>query len=546
LSARDALIICYADMLREDGVLPLGTLGDFARRRLAGTFSFMHILPFFPSSSDEGFSVMDYGRVDPRLGDWQHVARIRQDLGLAFDLVLNHASAKGAWFRGFLAGQEPFSRYFVTRGAGFDTAGVFRPRTHPLLTGFTRDDGTDVHVWTTFSPDQVDLDYSDPEVLLEMVGVALSYVAHGAGILRLDAVAYAWKEDGTNCLDRPQVHALVRLFRAVLDWVAPGVRLLTETNLPEAINDSYFGKGDEAHLVYNFPLPPLALHAFMAQRADYLASWAAGQSTPPAGGIRFNFLSSHDGIGLAPAKGLLPAAEIGALVEGTRRRGGLVSERATPDGPVPYELNTTFLDAIADPEADDGARARAFLACHAAMVALAGIPAIWFHSLVGSRNWADGPAAGGSRRSVNRQRLAPGPLERELDDSGSLRSKVFGGMTALLAARSRRPAFDPASPQRILSPDGSGGILGSTKVPCPAGPLFVVLRGRGDGAVLTAVNVSERAALCRLPRGFAPRGPGFDPAGGQVEAAGADATPAGGVVVPPHGVVWMDGRYEGG
>jgi len=566
--AGDAILIAYGDMLR-GGEPPLATLTGFCKRRLAGRFSHLHLLPFFPSSSDEGFSVTDFGSVDPRLGDWSHVERLGRSFGLAFDLVLNHASAKGDWFRGFLAKREPYDRFFVTRPEGFDASRVFRPRTHPLLTRFRRDDGSEVLAWTTFSPDQVDLDYSEPEVFLAMVETALSYAARGARILRLDAVAYAWKEDGTDCLDRPRVHALVRLFRAVLDEAAPGVSLLSETNLPQAVNDSYFGKGDEAQLAYNFALPPLALHAFVGGRAGYLASWAAGLPGPEPWRSYVNFLSSHDGIGLTPARGLLPPAELERLVAAAKERGSLVSERSTPEGPVPYELNTTFLDAIAPPGASDGARIRAFLSCHAAMAALAGVPAVYFHSLVGSRNWRDGPGLTGSKRSAHRERLDAAALERELDEPGTLRSRVYLGLLNMLAARGRRPAFDPASPQLVLSPDGSGKILaadqgGNGGGPCagaaagsaeggrlpdgpsPDGPVFALLRGRGDGAVLAAVNVSEAPVACVLPRTFRPRGSPFDPAAG-AGAAGGEGPRLDGqsLVLPPLGAAWLDGSLEG-
>lgn len=553
-SAGDAFIISYADMLRGKG-LPLETLADFAERRIAGCFTDMHLLPFFPSSSDEGFSVIDYGSVDPRLGDWRQIARLGRNFDLAFDLVLNHASAQGAWFRGFLGDKKPFTGFFLTRPKGYDDSSVFRPRIHPLLTPYRRDDGTEILVWTTFSPDQADLDYSDPEVLLAMIGIALSYVARGARTLRLDAIAFAWKEDGTDCLDRPQVHSIVRLFRAVLDEVAPGVSLLSETNLPQPINDSYFGKGDEAHLVYNFSLPPLALHAFVSGNAGFLASWAANLPRPTPGRTYINFLSSHDGIGLAPARGLLPPREIDRLVSATLARGGLVSERATSDGPVPYELNTTFLDAIAVPGATDEAQAHAFLSCHAIMASLAGIPAIWFHSLVGSRNWREGPALTGSKRSIHRERLYIHALERELDDPATIRFRAYTGLSALLDARGSRNAFDPASPQLVLSPDGSGEILpGSSEADngraagrILEGPLFAILRGVGSNAVLAVANVSDSPARCVLPRTFSPAGSPFDPAGGPGAAdAGKPSLDRGCLLIPPLGTAWLDGSLQGG
>ncbi len=545
LGPGDAILIAYGDMLISEGRPPLSLLGDFVRKR-ASSFSYLHILPFFPSSSDEGFSVMDYRRVNPDMGSWEDVSRIGKDIGLVFDLVLNHASAKGEWFRAFLEGREPYRRFFATRSPGYDASMVFRPRTHPLFTEFSRSDGSKVLAWTTFSADQVDLDFSEPEVLLAMAEVALLYAERGASILRLDAVAFAWKEDGTSCLDRPRVHAMLRLLRAVLGEAAPALKLLSETNLPREINDSYFGRGDEAHLVYNFPLPPLALHAFIGGKADYLASWAAKQSAPGKGRAYVNFLSSHDGIGVTPARDLLPPREFELLIDEARRRGALVSSRSTSGGELPYELNTTFLDAIAETDASPQERARAFLSCHAAMAALAGVPAIWFHSLVGSPNWIEGPAISGSKRSISRRRLDPAELERELEDRSSMRRIVYDGITGMLAARAARPAFDPESPQLVLAPDGSGALAsgGSFGAGSSSGPIFGLLRGGGGDAVLALANVSAAEASCAMPAGFEPTGGFFDPgpsaSGDQSRLSGRRA------ILSARGALWIDGKWKEG
>jgi len=547
LNSRDAILITYADMLHSENRSPLRLLDDFLERRAEGLFSLVHILPFFPSSSDEGYSVMDYLSVDPRLGSWDDIARIGRRFGLVFDLVLNHASAQGGWFRSSLAGREPYCRFFITREAGCDVSKVFRPRTHPLLTAFTRNDGSVVHVWTTFSADQVDLDFSEPEVLIAMTEVALSYIAHGATMLRLDAIAYVWKEDGTDCLDRPPVHALLRFFRALFDEIAPGAKLLSETNLPRAINDSYFGQGDEAHLVYNFPLPPLVLHAFMRGKADHLAAWAAGLPAPVRDRAYVNFLSSHDGIGVTPARDILPAEEFEFLVSEARRRGTLVSTRSTPEGEAPYELNSTFLDVLTEAGATEADRIRAFLSAHALMVSLAGLPAFWFHSLVGSRNWTEGPVLTSSKRSIHRERLDKAALERELEDGSSLRRRVYDGIAALLGSRSRRPAFDPDSPQAVLEADGSGGIVSrgvdALSGARSAGPVFGIVRGRGSASVLALVNVSNAEAACMIPRGFAATGRPFDPTNYATYSSGSCSNNR--VILPPYGTLWLDGDWKG-
>ena len=542
-SQRDAILISYPDMLRGKGPPPLETLADFAEHRLAGLFSHIHVLPFFPSSSDEGFSVTDYRAVDGAMGTWESIGRLRRRFSLVFDLVLNHASAQSEWFRAFLEGRAPFDRYFVTRPQGYDARAVFRPRTHPLLTGFRRPDGSTVQVWTTFSADQADLDYSRPEVLLEMADVFLSYLSRGARILRLDAIAYVWKEDGTPCVDLPGAHAIVKLLRALVDLAAPDASLLTETNLPHEANISYFGSDDEANLVYNFALPPLVLHAFLSGRADFLASWAARLPEPAEDRVFVNFLASHDGIGLTPARGIIPEEELRRVVEEVAARGGLVSARAAPEGPVPYELNATFLDAVADPAAAPEDRAGVLLACHAVMLALAGLPAVYFHSLVGSGNWKEGPRVAGSARAINRERLALGELERELDDPAALRHAVFHGLARLLRERAKRPAFDPSAVQRVLEPDGSGGIVSVSPgaAPLSRGPIFGLVRGRGPSATLALVNVAARPATCVMPRDFWPGGEGL---GTRDEAPPTIRGRE--VALPPRSGAWIDGSYEGG
>ena len=545
-SAADAVLITYADMLHDEGESPLVHLTSFVERRLTGVFSHVHLLPFFPSSSDEGFSVMNYQSVEPQFGTWGDVKEIGRSLGLVCDLVLNHASAEGTWFRDFLAGRPPYDQFFVTRPKDFDASAVFRPRTHPLLTRRFRDDGTEIFVWTTFSSDQVDLDFSQPEVFLAMVENVLFYMQKGTTIIRLDAVAFAWKKDGTSCIDLPEVHTLVRLLRALIDAVDPGVSLLTETNLPQAINDSYFGKGDEARLVYRFALPPLALHAFVSGRSDYLSRWAAALPAPQTERVYLNFLSSHDGIGVTPVRNLLPGTEFEHLVAAVKARGGLVSERSTANGPMAYELNTTFFDALVEPTTTPDERVRAFLACHAAMFALSGVPAVWFHSLVGSHNWPRGPEITGSKRSIHRQRLSASELSAALEDTSSERSRVYRGLLALLKSRGHRSALDPCAPQRVLSPDGSGESLApspSAKNQPVSGPFFTLLRGTGAKTVFTVVNVSGESARCRLPKDFQPTGLPFDPS--QDGDPKDDSLVAGCLVVPPWGILWLDGTSQG-
>ncbi len=494
LSARDALLITYGDQLTRRAAAgqaaepPLRTLADFCAATLPGLVSGVHLLPFYPSSSDDGFSVIDYRAVDPALGGWEDVARFRPAFRLMFDAVINHLSAESAWFRAFLSGDPAYQRDFITVAGDPDLARVVRPRALPLLTPVDTAAGPQ-RVWTTFSADQIDLNYQNPDVLLEIADTLLFYIEQGADFLRLDAIAYLWKEIGTTCLHLPQTHAVIQLLRAVLDAAAPQTLLITETNVPHVDNLSYFGDGtNEAQLVYNFALPPLTLHAFHTGRAEVLSAWAATLARPTDQVTFFNFLASHDGIGLNPARGLLPPAEIEALVARVQAHGGLVSEKANADGSrSPYELNINYFDALSDPAAAEppGLPIDRFVAAHAVMLALAGVPGIYFHSLFGSRGWPEGVARTGRSRTINREKLDLDALTAELAQPGHRRRLVFERLAQLLRERAASPAFHPLGGQQVVD-------LG------PA--VFALLRVAPDGVARAVCfhNVSPAPQPVRL------------------------------------------------
>lgn len=495
LNQRDALLITYADQVTEPGVAPLATLAEFCRSHLRGLISGVHLLPFYPWSSDDGFSVKDFFAVAPEYGTWADVARFRPEFDLMFDAVFNHASVQGDWFQRFLRDEPEFRDFFVTVDGDPDLSRVVRPRALPLLTTFSTARGPE-RVWTTFSADQADLNVKNPRVLLALLDALLLYVRQGARFIRLDAIAYLWKEIGTPCIHLPQTHAVIQLFRAVLDEVAPHVQLITETNVPHAENLSYFGDGtNEAQLVYNFALPPLVLHALLRGDGSHLTRWAASLRTPSPRATFFNFLASHDGIGLNPARGILPDAEIDFLVSRCRDHGGLINEKHNPDGSrSPYELNIVYFDAVNDPVMADPLLLQVdrFMVAQAIMLALAGVPGIYFHSLFGSRNDRAAAVATGINRRINRQKFTRAELEVELKDPGSLRSQVFYRYGDLLALRRAHRAFAPQAGQEVLD-------LG------PA--VFAVVRETADGRdrMLCLHNLTENAVTVRLPDHVAAR-----------------------------------------
>ena len=453
LSERDALLITYGDQVNRDGEPPLHTLAEFCRRWLTGMLSGIHLLPFYPYSSDDGFSVIDYREVDPALGSWENIAHLGKGFRLMFDAVINHISAQSPWFHGFLRDDSRYRDFFIVISGNPDLSGVVRPRALPLLTSFETSTGTK-QVWTTFSADQIDLNYSNPEVLLEIIDIILFYASRGAEFIRLDAIAYLWKELGSPCIHLPQTHAIVKLLRAVLEQSAPHVRLITETNVPHPDNISYFGRGnDEAHLVYNFALPPLVLYTLHTGDAGVLSAWARGLQLPSRQVTFFNFLASHDGIGINPARGILPQEGIDLLVEKTLEHGGAISYKQMPDGSQsPYELNINYFDALCNPHEpmplDE--QVDRFMAAQAIMLSLTGVPGIYFHSLFGSRGWPEGMRATQRARTINRQKLWVDDLERELSEPGSQRARVYRKFQQLLRARLSCPAFDPFGEQRVI------------------------------------------------------------------------------------------------
>jgi sucrose phosphorylase len=454
LNHQDALLISYGNMVQAQGEPPLRTLYRFLSQHTSDALQAVHILPFFPYSSDQGFSVIDYRQVNPDLGDWEHVEAIAAEFRLMADMVINHVSAQSEWFQGFLAAQHPYNDYFITEDPASDLSEVVRPRDKPLLTRVETAEG-EKHVWTTFSADQIDLNFQNPQVLLEFIDILLHYIRHGAQLIRLDAIAFLWKIPGTSSIHLPETHVIVKILRSVLEAVAPWVSIITETNVPHEENISYFGSGtDEAHMVYNFALPPLVLHTLLSGDASPLTAWAADLQPPSDQTTFFNFLASHDGIGLRPVEGLLTEEEIDALVRTAQAHGGLISYRTTTGGgKSPYEMNITYTDALATPEEWEDPESLAvdrFICSQAIMLSLAGLPAIYFHSLVGSRNDREGVKASGEARAINRERLGYAELFAELKQPGSRRARVFNSYRHLLLTRRTLPAFNPYGPQQVL------------------------------------------------------------------------------------------------
>lgn len=485
---QDVVLITYADQFMEAERHTLVTLTSFFERRLQSTFNVVHLLPFYPYSSDDGFSVIDYHQVNPIVGSWQDISRLHQSTRLMFDFVCNHISAHSKWLSGYLDQQTDFEHFFINVPPATDLSTVTRPRMSPLLTPFVMKDQETRFLWTTFSADQVDLNFADPQVMIAVIGVLLHYLTQGADYIRLDAVGYLCKEIGTRCIHLPKTHLVVKLLRAIVDDVAPGTVIITETNVPHKDNISYFGNGhDEAQMVYQFPLPPLVLHAIHNGNSRAIRQWATSLENGQGEHTFLNFLASHDGIGMNPLRGILPEIEINSLVRDLESQGALVSYKQNTDGTTsPYEINVTFMDALNRRQDSDDTRLDRFLLAHAILLAFPGVPAVYVQSILGSRNDYEGVKAAGHNRAVNREKYPLKEIEPALDEHTSLRSRVFHQLSRLIQRRRQQAAFHPDAPMEVMEWDNA---------------LFAFRRHGKTQHVLCLFNLTARTIDCVLPDG---------------------------------------------
>ena len=479
----DIVLITYGDsfLAPEQDKMPLQVLQAFLQNHVKDAVNTVHILPFFPYSSDDGFSVIDYVKVDPDLGEWSDIKAITQDYRLMTDLVINHISRESLWFTDYKADIAPFNQFFIEVEKGTDVSMVVRPRNSPLLVPAYTHRGRKM-VWATFSPDQIDLNFENPAVLVKIIEVLLFYIKQKTHILRLDAIAFLWKKLGTSCVHLPQTHEVVKLIRDVFELVNPNALVLTETNVPHNENLSYFGDQDEAHMVYQFSLAPLVLHALYRSNGQYLTNWAL-QLRPPKPGCTFlNFTASHDGIGLRPAEGILPQREIDDLIAGMHKQGGYVSMRTNPDGSEsPYEINIALFSAfreISGARDPDQWQVDRFMCSQLIMLTLQGIPAVYIHSLIATENDQAGVERTGRTRSINRRKWEMAYLQPLLEAQNTSNAQVLQRMTQVMKRRKKHKAFHPDTNQRVLD-------LGSD--------YFIVWRGLGelDFPLLAVFNLTN-------------------------------------------------------
>jgi len=444
-SEKTSLIICYGDSVYSNKIRSLKVFKIFFQKKLRKYFNTIHFLPFYPSSSDSGFAVKDHYKVESKLGNWSDIKSISKTNNVMADVVINHSSARGLWFKNFLKKKKPGKNYFLTVNSKFDTSKVIRPRDHKLLKKIKIFEKSD-YLWRTFSPDQIDLNFKNPSVLLRFIKIIINLINHGVTIFRLDAIAYLWKENGTKCINLKQTHEIIKLLRVITNFLNVKITIITETNLPEKENLSYFGKNDEANWIYNFSLPPLLIHALLFENSSYLNKWSKNLPNTKNGNSYLNFIASHDGIGMRPTEGILSKKILNNFLKRLKKNGSKFSYRKVQNSKKKvYEANITVFDALKKSDCDPNGEfyLERFISAHAIMVSFDGIPAIYFNSIFGTSNDEAKFIITGNNRDVNRYKWNYKNITRKLKDYKSKQSIFYQNICNLINIRRKQKAFHP-------------------------------------------------------------------------------------------------------
>ncbi len=453
-SENTILLITYADSVNK-GVSgkSLNNFGTFYKKYLKKFINSIHFLPFFPSSGDGGFSVKNHFEVDAVYGTWEDIKELSKNANIMTDLVLNHASSEGKWYKNFLKEKKPGKNYFYMVNNDYDCSKVVRPRDHNLLSeiNFLNEKK---FLWCTFSHDQIDLNFRNPEVLLEFINLILTLTSYGIKIFRLDAVAFIWKKSGTTCLNLPQTHEIIKLLRDIVDQLEKNIVIVTETNLPKQENLSYFGKNDEAHWVYNFPLPPLIINTFLFEDSSALTKWSMKMPPAQIGNAYLNFIASHDGIGMRPAEGVLTDKEIKKMLHRLKKNGSQFSMRKLSNGEEKvYEANISLFDALKYTDNDEKGKfdLKRFIAAHCIILAIEGVPAFYFNSLFATKNDKKAFKSSGIKRNLNRYKWDYSSLVNLINKKDSIEFYSYESFKNIISIRKAQPAFHPNATQFTLN-----------------------------------------------------------------------------------------------
>ncbi|WP_288258715.1 sugar phosphorylase [uncultured Prochlorococcus sp.] len=473
-----SVLITYADSIYKKGEASLITLSELLSKYFGSLSKVVHILPFLKSTSDGGFAVSSYDSLEDKFGDWDELKSISKNHDLMADLVLNHVSSSHPWVQQFIKSQEPGISNVFSPKQNLDWSNVVRPRSSSLFSQINTEDGPK-QVWTTFGPDQIDLNWHNPKMTLEFLNLIVNYLSNGIKWFRLDAVGFIWKESGTTCLHLPKAHSIVKLLRVLLNNLLDEGVLITETNVPQKENLSYLIPDDEAHMAYNFPLPPLLLEAIITSRADILNSWIFDWPILPEDTTLFNFTASHDGVGLRALEGLMNEQRIKDLLINCEKRGGLVSHRRLSNGDdKPYELNISWWSAMEDSSRDAKRfQYERFILSQLLVMALKGVPAFYLPALLASENDIKRFSMTGQRRDLNREKFKSENLLAVLNNPESNANKNLKYLSNAMDVRSELKQFHPCSEMKCLSKGRSD--------------IVVIKRSKGPESVFAIHNMTE-------------------------------------------------------
>ncbi len=480
-----AVLITYADGVCKNGESTLVTLRELLSKYFGSLSKVVHILPFLKSTSDGGFAVSSHKYLEEKFGSWEDLKSISNKHYLMADLVLNHVSSSHPWVQQFIKCQEPGLSNVFSPSQDLDWTNVIRPRSSSLFSQINTKDGQKL-VWTTFGPDQIDLNWLNPKMTIEFLNLIITYLSNGIKWLRLDAVGFIWKEPGTTCLHLPKAHSIVKILRILLNDLRKDGVLITETNVPQKENLSYLLPEDEADMAYNFPLPPLLLEAIITSRADILNSWICDWPELPKTTTLFNFTASHDGVGLRALEGLMNEQRINDLLINCEKRGGLVSHRRLSSGEdKPYELNISWWSAMEDPGRDSNRfQCERFLLTQLLVMSLKGVPAFYLPALLASENDIKSFSMTGQRRDLNREKFKSEKLSAVFRNPESNANKNLKYLRNAMDVRAKLPQFHPQSQMECLSKS--------------RGDIVVIKRGIGSRAVFTIHNMTDNKINYRL------------------------------------------------
>lgn len=455
-SENTILLITYADSIsRGLSGKTLNDFGKFYKKYLEKFINSIHFLPFFPSSGDGGFSVKNHNDVDKAYGTWEDIQSLSKKANIMTDLVLNHSSSKGDWYKNFLDDKDPGKNYFYVVDKNYDCSKVVRPRDHDLLTEIELQNKKKF-LWCTFSHDQIDLNFKNPDVLLEFIKLILKLSSYGIKIFRLDAVAFIWKQPGTTCLNLSQTHEIIKLLRDIVDQLDKNLIIVTETNLPKQENLSYFGKNDEAHWIYNFSLPPLIVNTFLFEDSVALTKWSMKMPPAQLGNAYLNFIASHDGIGMRPAEGILSDKEIKKMLQRLKKNGSKFSMRKLSNNEEKvYEANISLFNALQFTDSDLKGKfaLKRFIAAHCIILAIEGVPAFYFNSLFATKNDEETFANTGVKRNLNRYKWHYSTLVDLIKTNNTIEKNCYEIFKELISIRKIQPAFHPNATQFTLNLD---------------------------------------------------------------------------------------------